>query len=294
MKKKIKLWLSGLLLLSPLMASTQLANISAQDAELPAQVQALKDEGVIKVGIKEDVPHFGFLNPDTNEHEGFEIELARLIAEAITESADNVEFTGVTAKTRGPLLDNGEIDMVIATFTITEERRETYNFTDPYFIDEVGFLVRSEDGYEDFASLDGKMIGVAQAATTRQLIEEKATEEGVSFQFSEYATYPELKTALTSRRIDAFSVDKSILAGYVDDNTIILEIGFAPQEYGIATAKNNEELHNFLNELIAGWEEDGTLAELLEANGLSANNSDAEDAASDADSETDSAEDSEE
>ena len=244
--------------------------------ELPAQVQAIKDAGVFRVGIKEDVPHFGFLNPDTTEHEGFEIDLAKLIAEEITGSADNIEFTGVTPKTRGPLLDNGEVDAVIATFTITPERKETYNFTDPYFVDEVGFLVRTEDGITDFAGLEGKTIGVPQSATTKDLVQAEADAQGVTVQFSELATYPELKTALTSKRIDAMSVDKSILAGYVDDNNQILDIGFSPQEYGIATKLSNDELHNYLNELINGWLEDGTLAELLETNGVQASSSEGE------------------
>lgn len=243
------------------------ATALAQD-DLPEQVQAIRDAGVFKVGIKEDVPKFGFLNPDTSEHEGFEIDLAKLIAEEITGSGDNVEFTGVSPKTRGPLLDNGEVDAVIATFTITDERKETYNFTVPYYIDEVGFLVRNDDGFTDFASLDGKTLGVPQSATTKQLLEDKAAEEGISFKFSELGSYPEIKTALTSKRIDAMSVDKSILAGYVDDNTSILEIGFAPQEYGAATKKSNNELNDYLNGLIEGWLEDGTIDEILEANEL--------------------------
>ncbi len=71
------------------------------------------------------------MNPDTNKNEGMEPDIARLIAKEITGSEENVEFVGVTAKTRGPLLDNGELDMVIATFTITDERKKTYNFTTP-------------------------------------------------------------------------------------------------------------------------------------------------------------------
>lgn len=268
----MKKWKKKLTVLS-LLATTALGLVAPSQApaqdELPAQVQAIKDAGVFRVGIKEDVPHFGFLNPDTTEHEGFEIDLAKLIAEEITGSADNIEFTGVTPKTRGPLLDNGEVDAVIATFTITEERRETYNFTEPYFIDEVGFLVRTEDGITDFAGLEGKTIGVPQSATTKDLVQAEADAQGVTVKFSELATYPELKTALTSKRIDAMSVDKSILAGYVDDNSQILDIGFSPQEYGIATKLSNNELHDYLNDLIAQWLEDGTIAELLEANGLS-------------------------
>lgn len=243
------------------------ATAFADDA-LPAGVQAIKDAGVLKVGVKEDVPGFGFFSPDTNEHEGFEIDLARRIAEEITGSADNVEFTGVTAKTRGPLLDNGEVDMIIATFTITEERKETYNFTEPYYTDEVGFLVKKAAGLTDLASLMGKNIGVSQTSTTQAKIEEEGAKDDLSFNFSEYATYPELKAALTASRIDAFAVDKSILSGYVDDQTEILEVGFAPQEYGVTTKLDNKELNDYLNALLAEWEEDGSLAEMKAAHGL--------------------------
>ncbi|MGX6979564.1 transporter substrate-binding domain-containing protein [Vagococcus elongatus] len=231
-------------------------------------LEKIKKAGVVKIGIKEDVPNFGFLNPDTNKHEGMEIELSKKIAKDLTGSEDNIEFVGVTAKTRGPLLDNGEVDMIIATFTITDERKETYNFSTPYYQDEIGFLVRNDEGVDSMKDLDGKMIGVAQTATTKQSLEEKAKEIGITLEFSEYSTYPELKTALTSKRIDAFSVDKSILTGYVDKGTKILDDGFSPQEYGVATKKSNKELHEHLNKLIEGWESDGTLDEIYANNGL--------------------------
>ncbi len=228
-----------------------------------SQIQKIKDRGVLKVGVKEDVPNFGYMNPDTNKNEGMEIDIAKLIAKEITGSAKNIEYTGVTAKTRGPLLDNGEVDMVIATFTITDERKETYNFTTPYYEDQVGFLVKKSDDFSDIKSLDGKTIGVAQSATTKQALEQKAKELGISFKYLELGSYPELKTALTSKRIDAFSVDKSILSGYVDKSTEILDDGFSPQEYGIATKKSNDEVNTYLNKLIKKWQKDGTLDKII-------------------------------
>lgn len=232
---------------------------SSSNNQTARTIEQIKKDGVIKVGIKEDVPNFGYMNPDTNKNEGMEPDIARLIAKELTGSEDNVEFVGVTAKTRGPLLDNGELDMVIATFTINDERKKNYNFTTPYYQDEIVFLVRSADKYTDIASLDGKTIGVAQSATTKEAIEKKAKELGVSFNYQEFGSYPELKTALTSKRIDAFSVDKSILTGYVDDSCEIISEGFSPQEYGIATKKTNTELNDFLNESIDKWKSDGTL-----------------------------------
>jgi putative glutamine transport system substrate-binding protein len=98
---------------------------STGNADLDKIVRA----GLLKVGVKSDIPGFGLLNPDTGKYEGMEIDIAKLIAKEIFGDENRVAFTPVTAKTRGPLLDNGDIDFVIATFTVTEERKLTYNFS---------------------------------------------------------------------------------------------------------------------------------------------------------------------
>ncbi|MFB5399664.1 transporter substrate-binding domain-containing protein [Enterococcus faecalis] len=273
MKKQNK-WLAGLslLVLAGIIVCCGSGNNDSTSKSASSNktvtVEQLKKAGKIKVGVKEDIPNFGYMNPDTNKNEGMEPDIARLIAKEITGSEENVEFVGVTAKTRGPLLDNGELDMVIATFTITDERKKTYNFTTPYYTDEIGFLVRKEDNFSSMKDLDGKTIGVAQSATTKENLEKKAQEEGIKFTYQELGSYPELKTALTSKRIDAFSVDKSILSGYVDGKTEILKDGFSPQEYGITTKKANTELNDYLNGLIEKWEKDGTLEKIYQDWGL--------------------------
>lgn len=224
-------------------------------------VEAIKEAGVLKVGVKEDVPGFGMRNTETNEIEGYEIDLAKKIAEEILDDPEAVELTPVTAKTRGPLLDNGEVDMVIATFTITEERKETYNFSDRYYEDAVGLLVKTSAGYEGLKDMDGAVIGVSQSSTTKDAILAEAEQYGIALTFSEYATYPEIKAALDAGRIQAFSVDRSILAGYLDDSTEILPDRFATQDYGVTIKKQNAELAEYVSGLIGQWEADGTLAD---------------------------------
>ena len=152
-----------------------------------ADVQKIIDKGVLKVGCKTDIPKFSLQNTATGEYEGFEDDLAYEIAGLIFGvSADEakekklVEFQGVTAKTRGPLLENGEIDLVIATFTITDERKETYNFSTPYYTDAVGLLVNKDAGIASIEDLDGKVIGVAQAATSKDGFKAYVEEKGLS------------------------------------------------------------------------------------------------------------------
>jgi putative glutamine transport system substrate-binding protein len=231
--------------------------------KLPAQVQAIVDRGVLRVGTKVDVPNFGYQNPETGEMEGLEIDIAKELAKRLLGDENKITTTGVTAQTRGPLLDNNEVDMIIATFTITEERKKSYNFTDPYYTDAIGFLVKKDSGINSVKDLDGKTIGVAQSATTKDAIIEKAKEWGITVNFSEYASYPEINAALASGRVDAFSVDKSILMGYVNETTKILEEGFKPQEYGIATKFDNKDLAEYVNNFIAEIKADGTLDALL-------------------------------
>jgi putative glutamine transport system substrate-binding protein len=234
-----------------------------------AGVDAIKDAGVLKVGVKEDVPNFGLRNTDTDVIEGFEVDIAKMIAAEILGDADAIELTPVTAKTRGPLLDNGELDLVIATFTITEERKLTYNFSTPYYTDAVGLMVKKDAGYAGLADMDGAVIGVAQSATSKDAVTAEADKLGISVSFSEYATYPEIKAALDSGRIDAFCVDGSILGGYMDDTTMILPDRFSPQDYGVASKLDNTDLADAVDKMITGWIDDGTMDELIAKWGLS-------------------------
>jgi len=237
----------------------------AESAEpLPAGVQAIKDAGELRVGVKADVPNFGLQDAATGEFEGMEIDLAYALAERIGLTKDDVKFEAVTAKTRGPLLDNGQIDVVIATFTIKPERLEQWNFSDAYYQDEVGLLVKKDSGIEGLADLDGKKVGVAQGATSRDAVQAEADKAGITVEFLEFATYPEINAALESGRVDAFSVDKSILSGYVTEDSVILPDGFSPQDYGIASKLGTDELRDFINDMLADMESNGDMDALLE------------------------------
>ncbi len=244
------------------------AEVGEEAVELPAGVQAIADTGKLRVGVKADVPNFGLQDAATGEFEGMEIDLAYALAERMGLTKDDVEFQAVTAKTRGPLLDNGQLDVVIATFTIKPERLEQWNFTDAYYQDEVGLLVKKDSGIEALADLDGKIIGVAQGATSKDAVQVEADKAGITVSFLEFATYPEINAALESGRVDAFSVDKSILSGYVTDDSVILEDGFSPQDYGIASKLGTDELRDFINEMLAEMEESGEMDALLEKWGL--------------------------
>lgn len=240
-------------------------------------LQKIRDSGVLKVGTKIDVPSFGIQNTATGEYEGVEIDLAYEIAGEIfnctpAEAKEKklVAFQGVTAKTRGGLLDSGEIDLVIATFTITEERKESWNFSTPYYTDAVGLMVLKDSGINSINDLDGKIIGVSQGSITKDGFEAYVKETGIDIKpiFEEFDGYPALSTALVTKNIDVFAVDRAILAGYKDDSTKILEDRFAEQDYGVASALANKELAETVEGVVKDLVDSGKMAEMLKAWGI--------------------------
>jgi putative glutamine transport system substrate-binding protein len=229
-----------------------------------AEIKAIKDRGVLKVGVKVDVPKFGYKDPLTNKIDGLEIDIARAIAKKVLGDEQKLELLPVTAKTRGALLDNGEIDLAIASFTVTDERKKSYNFTDPYVTDHIGFMVKKSLGAKSLKDMNGKKIGVAQSATARRDLQAEADKLGVKVQFLEFGSHPEIKTALDSGRVDVYGGDVSILSGYLDDSVVILEDRYSPQRNAVGLKKSNEALTKLATETIADMEKSGELKKLIQ------------------------------
>ena len=112
---------------------------------VPPEVKAIQKRGVLKVGVKNAVVGFSVQDPLSGEYKGFEDDLARMIAEKMGVKA---EFTAVTAATRTELIDSGDLDVVLATFTITDERKLHWDFTTPYYTDADTVLVSLSPGKE--------------------------------------------------------------------------------------------------------------------------------------------------
>ena len=247
----------AILLMLPFFGQISALTNSTSDAQLEAGVQEIVDRGVLRVGVKQDLPNFGYRDPESNQYTGMEVEIAKKVA---AELGVDIEFTPVTAQTRGALLDNGQLDMVIATFTITEERKELYNFTTPYYTDAVGFLVRKDSNIQSsWEALDGLTIGVTQGSIQWGLLEEIAAEKGIELNFRELGSNSEVVVALAAHRVDAFSIDQSILSAFLGKTNELLDLQYQPSEYGIVTKKSNKDLAKYLDGLVQGWTEDGSL-----------------------------------
>ncbi len=234
-----------------------------------SKLETIKARGKLNCGVKADVLGYGYLNTATGEYEGLEIDLCYQIAAAVLgvsyEEAKEqklCEFTTVTPKTRGPLIDNDSLDIVCATYTITPERVEDWDFSDPYRVDHVGVMIMKDSGMTKLADLDGKLVGVSQGSTTKQAVTDAVAEQGVELtdsNFNEYPDYPSINSALESGNIDAFAMDRSTLNTYMNDQKELLEpeVEFGEQEYGVASKKGSdlsEVVNDTVNELLSnGW-----------------------------------------
>ena len=228
------------------------------------EIKVIRDRGELRVGVKSDVPRFGYLNLNKGKLEGMEIDLARILAKDIFGNENAVKFIIVgSAQTRAAILENGEIDIAIATFTITEERKKNFNFSRSYFTDELGCLVRAGSTINKLEDLDGKIAGIARATTSKAAFEGECVRLGINVTVLEFVNYPEIKMALMNGKVDAFISDKSILYGYIDDMCVLLDDGFNPQQYGIASKKKNKKLAARIDALLGTLEKNGGLAELL-------------------------------
>lgn len=243
-------------------------NAGSGSSDTSSKLEAIKSRGKLKAGVKKDVIGYGYLNTATNEYEGLEIDLCYQIAAAVlgvsydeAKEQKLVEFTDVTPKTRGPLIDNDQLDIICATYTITDERKKSWDFSTPYRTDHVGILVKKAAGMKSMADLDGKVIGVSQGSTTKDLVSEMLKDQGVDAtpSFHEFPDYPSIKSALDAGNIDAFAMDRSTLKGYTTDDCELLqpEIEFGAQDYGIATKKGSDlskTVDDTVNELLEnGW-----------------------------------------
>lgn len=220
---------------------------SSSSSSSDSKLQTIKNRGKLKCGVKKDVVGYGMLDTATGKYEGLEIDLCYMVAAKVfdvsyeeAKDQDLCEFTDVTPKTRGPLIDNDTLDMICATYTITDKRKEDWDFTDPYRTDHVGILIK-KGSMSTMADLDGKHIGVSQGSTTKDLVLQMLEDNNIAATpvFDEYPDYPSINSALDAGQIDAFAMDRSTLKTYTTDDKELLqpEIEFGAQDYGIATKK---------------------------------------------------------
>ena len=227
------------------------------------------ETGKIRIGIKFDQPGLGFKKSGT--YVGFDVDVAKYVAKKLGYSEDQIIWKEAPSKQREAMIQNGDVDMILATYSITDERKKSWDFSTPYRTDYVGLMVKKRSGFTSIEDLDGKVIGVSQGATTQGLIEQMIKDNGFSCkpEFRAFSGYPIIKSSLDAGNIDVFAMDRSTLAGYMNETVELLqpEVKFGEQGYGVATKKGCD-LSAVVDQVICDRLADGWLDQEVKTWGL--------------------------
>jgi glutamate transport system substrate-binding protein len=236
----------------------------------------LADAGKIRIGTKFDQPGLGNINLDSEEPEGFDVEIGKIVAGKLGIGEDDIEWVETVSANREAFIASDRVDIVIATYTINDERKAQVDFAGPYYVAGQDLLVKKDDdsiqGPDD---LSGKKVCATAGSTPIQRIRDGYPEaEAVEFD-----TYTECVDQLEADQIDAVSTDDIILAGYAADpkyDGLFRVVGetFSDEPYGIGLKKGDTAFRTFLNDTLEEAFQDGTWKDAFDAT-LGASGSDA-------------------
>ena len=215
------------------------------------------ESGKIRIGIKFDQPGLGFKKSGT--YVGFDVDVAKYVAKKLGYSEDEIVWKEAPSKQREAMLQNGDVDMILATYSITDERKNAVSFAGPYFVAGQDLLVRKDDhsinGPED---LNGKRLCSVTGSTSAATVKEKFASE---VQLMEQPGYAECATALFSGIVDAVTTDDIILAGLASASRGKLRVvgkPFTQEYYGVGIKKGDTALAKKINAAIAEMIKDGS------------------------------------
>ncbi|MDV8020915.1 glutamate ABC transporter substrate-binding protein [Rhodococcus sp. IEGM 1330] len=207
------------------------------------------ESGNLIVGIKFDQPGLGLRNPD-GTFSGFDVEVAKYVAGQLGVDEANIEFKESPSAQRETLIENGEVDYIVATYSITDTRKEKVGFAGPYFVAGQSLLVSQDNTDITGAdSLEGKRLCSVTGSTPAQNI----ADEYPGVQLQPFDTYSACVEALRNGTVDAVTTDDIILAGYAAQSPGQFKVvgePFTTENYGIGLNKDDTEGRNQINDAI--------------------------------------------
>ena len=224
-------------------------------------LQDVKARGKLIAGVKTDFPPLGFLD-NKGVNKGFDIDIAKALSKELFGNKDAVEFVSVTSENRVPFLTSGKIDLIVATLTITEERKKQVDFSIPYFIAGQTILVRGNSKISKYQDLAGKKVATIRGSTGDIAMEELVPDvERIKFERNFEALQ-----ALKEGRVEAFVQDYILLYALMNKNRGLRMTGlkpFCPAQYGLGVRKGEKEWLDFLNATLTKMKETGEYDKLL-------------------------------
>jgi glutamate transport system substrate-binding protein len=219
---------------------------------------ALAEAGSITIGTKFDQPLFGLMGP-SGTPEGFDVEIGKIIASELGIAEDGIEWKESVSANREPFIQNGEVDIVIATYTINDKRKEVVSFAGPYYMAGQSILVLADN--DDIKSEDD-LVGQPVCSVTGSTPAAKLAEIGAEPVLTD--TYSNCLEPLRNGQVVAVSTDNVILAGLAAQNEGEFKVvgePFTEEPYGIGLELEDTEFRMWINDVLEEAYEDGRYEE---------------------------------
>ncbi|WP_330256847.1 glutamate ABC transporter substrate-binding protein [Nocardia sp. NBC_00565] len=214
-------------------------------------------DGKLTVGIKFDQPGLGIRNKD-GSYSGFDVEVAKYVAGKLGVKPENITFKEAPSAQRETLIENGQVDYIVATYSINDKRKEKVDFAGPYYVAGQSLLVKADNtsikGKDD---LKGKKVCSVKGSTPAQNIEKNFPDT----QLQTNDTYSLCLEGLQAGSYDAVTTDDIILAGYAAQSAGAFKVvgtPFTTENYGIGLKKGDKELRDKVNDAIEEMIKDGS------------------------------------
>ncbi|MGF1426752.1 glutamate ABC transporter substrate-binding protein [Kitasatospora sp. LaBMicrA B282] len=223
----------------------------------------IKDRGTLNVGGTDTSALFSLKDPVTGKLTGFDAGLAQMLAKYIT-GKPNENLVLVTADTRETLLQNGTVDTVFATYTITPARAQKVAFAGPYYSSGDAILVaKNNTSITTVADLAGKNVCTESSSTAANDLKQYAPSAKVML----FQTNAECQQAVEQGRADAYVLDQALLLGdqFRDPQVKVVGQPFTTEPYGIGVPLNSPDVKAFVNDWLKQIESDGEWAKLWQA-----------------------------
>lgn len=221
----------------------------------------------VRIGIKFDQPGLGF-REGSGDPTGFDVDVAKYVAGELGYAEQDIEWIQTPSANRENALEGGEVDMIFATYSITDERAQRVGFAGPYFVAGQDLLVREDDTeITGPDALDGKNLCSVTGSTSAQRIKDEYA-QGVNL--VEQGGYAECVTYLESGQVDAVTTDDIILAGLAatPENSGKFKVvgnAFTVERYGVGIPKDSDQCQA-INDAITKMKDDGAWEEALTTN----------------------------
>jgi ABC-type amino acid transport substrate-binding protein len=237
--------------------STPAADVEKYPAD--STLGKIQAKGELTIGVKFDVPPFGFKNPQTNNVEGFDVDMGKALAAKL---GVKPKFIEAISDNRIPFLQKGTADVILSTMTINAERVEQIEFSDPYYIARGRVLVKEGSPIKGVEDLAGRKVCTALGSTYEENLKKQAPKAKRSLVDS----YSECLELIQNGAVDAVSTDDVILTGMIiqDDTLKLVGEELTQEPYGAGIKKGETEVVKFVNETFDELKQDGRWKQFYE------------------------------